>query len=151
MKKPIFFLFGIALLLSVSCKKDDAANKSKADLLINGKWKIVSSKATLSGSSSVEFDLLLFLSTCEKDGYFIFEPDGVLVSDEGITKCDAADPQQTIGTWELTQNETHLKVIGTDLDFEGEIVELTASKLVIKYATEINGLPADTETEFTNF
>jgi len=150
MKKPIFFMLGLALLLG-ACKNDNDDSNSKADLLINGKWKIVSSKATLSGSSSVEFDLLVFLSTCEKDGYFIFEPDGVLVSDEGITKCDVADPQQTIGTWVLTQNETHLKVTGTDLDFEGEIAVLTASKLVIKYATEINGLPADTVTEFENF
>ncbi len=150
MKKPIFFLLGLALLLG-ACKNDNDDSNGKADSLINGKWKIVSSKATLSGSSTVEFDLLLFLSTCEKDGYFIFEPDGVLVSDEGITKCDAADPQQTIGTWELTQNETHIKVTGTDLDFEGEIVELTASKLVIKYATDINGAPANTETEFENF
>lgn len=153
MKKPIFFLLGLALLLGASCKKDDDTAKAKADLLINGKWKIVASKATISLATggTADFDLIAFLSTCEKDGHFVFQSAGVLISDEGTTKCDPADPQQTTGTWELTQNETHLKVSGDDIDFEGEIVELTASKLVIKYTTDINGVPANTETEFENF
>lgn len=152
MKKPIFFLLGLALLLGVSCKKDDAADKPKADLLTNGKWKISASVATFSVLGTTQtLDIYALIEDCDLDNFFIFQSAGVLIADEGADRCDANEPQQVEGTWELTQNETHLKVTGTDLDFEGEIVELTASKLVIKYATEINGLPADTETEFTNF
>jgi hypothetical protein len=152
MHKPIFCLLGLILILG-ACKNDDDSSAPKATLLTNGKWKIVASKANISlaAGGTTEFDLLAFLSTCEKDGHFVFQSAGVLISDEGTTKCDPDDPQQTTGTWELTQNETYLKVSGTDLEFEGEIAELTASKLVIKYDTDINGVPAKTETEFMNF
>lgn len=152
MQKPIIYLLGLILFLG-ACKNNDDDSTPKTTLLTNGKWKIVTSKATISLATggTTEFDLLAFLSTCEKDGHFVFQSAGVLIADEGALRCDPADPQQTTGAWELTQNETHLKVSSTDLEFEAEIAELTASKLVVKYDTDINGVPAKTETEFMNF
>jgi hypothetical protein len=44
---------------------------------------------------------------------------------EGPTKCDAADPQTETGNWQLTQNETHLKVDGD----EWILQELTTTTL----------------------
>ncbi|HRI59628.1 MAG TPA: lipocalin family protein, partial [Saprospiraceae bacterium] len=88
------------------------------------------------------------LAACDKDNFVEFKADGSFVSDEGATKCNAADPQQETGTWAFAQNETHLVVAGADYDFDAEIVELTDSKIEVKYDTDLSGIVTTTTTVF---
>lgn len=139
MNKPILFLLGILLLASASaCKKDSASNTDK---LTSGKWKLASSMSSFTFNGNLQtFDVYAQLGDCQKDNTFQFNSDGTAVSDEGATKCGSNDPQQTTGTWAFAQNETHIIVAGIGYDFDAEIVELTDTKLEVKYTIDQNGI-----------
>lgn len=146
MKKPIFFLLGLVLLLA-ACNKDDEA--SKTDNLTSGKWKITASVAKFpfnGGETTV--DVYANLPACQRDNTAEFKTDGTLIADEGATRCSTNDPQQTTGTWSFAQNETHLIATGTGYNFDAEILELTGSKLRVKYDTTSGGITTTTETTF---
>ncbi len=115
-----------ALAFATSCKKDEdeksnSPAKTKTELLTSGSWKITS--LILGGT-----DLWPSQDACDKDDLAIFKTDGTYIDDEGATKCDPADPQQTTSTWKFTNNETVLEIDGD----AGTIKELTESKLVIE-------------------
>lgn len=147
MKKPIFFLLSIALFF-VACDKDDSG-ASNTDKLTNGQWKIISSvaKFTFNGIEQT-VDAFGQLPACQKDNLAEFQADGTLIADEGATKCSTNDPQQETGTWEFAQGETHIIVVSDDYDFDAEILELTDSKLRVKYETDLSGIVTTTETVF---
>ncbi|MCW5921420.1 MAG: lipocalin family protein [Saprospiraceae bacterium] len=151
MRKPIFLL--LALLSAqafVACKKDstDAPNNA----LTNGRWRAIASTATITvGTINQTVDALAMLPGCERDNFFIFQAGGTLITDEGATKCNSSAPQQTTGTWLLTQNDTRLVVASSGYNFDAEIVELNASKLRVKYTTTVSGAPASFDTTFENF
>lgn len=149
MKKPIFFLLGLGLALFFSACGKDEDNASNTDKLTSGQWKLTSSvaKFTFNGVEQT-VDAYAQLAACQKDDFAEFKADGTLVSDEGATKCSPSDPQQDNGTWALTQNETHIVVAGTDYNFDAEIVELTSSKLRVKFDTNLNGIVTTTEMVF---
>ncbi len=147
MKKPIFFLLGLALAF-VACK-DDEASKTNTEKLTSGKWQITASVAKFT-SNGVEqtVDVYAITPACRKDNTAEFKTDGSLIADEGATKCSTNDPQQETGTWTFEQNETHLHVVGTDYSFEAEILELSDSVLKVKYDTAAGGITTTTETTF---
>lgn len=147
MKKPIFFLLGLALAF-VACK-DDEASKTNTEKLTSGKWKITASvaKFTFNGIEQT-VDVYANLPACKKDNTVEFKTDGTVIADEGATKCSPTDPQEETGTWTFEQNEMHLHVVGTDYSFEAEIVELTDSVLKVKYDTTSGGITTTTETTF---
>ena len=150
MKKPILFLLGVGFALFLGACGKDEENGSKTDNLTSGKWKLSSSvaKFTFNGIEQT-VDVYAQLAACEKDNEVEFKADGTLIDDEGALKCDPADPQQEVGTWALTQNDTHLTVSGTDGDFDAEIVELTGSTLKVTYDTDLSGIVTSTVTVFT--
>ncbi|MBV6441345.1 MAG: hypothetical protein DYG98_03500 [Haliscomenobacteraceae bacterium CHB4] len=148
MKKPVFYLLGLGLALFLgACDKDSDA--SNTDKLTNGQWKITSwvAKFTFNGVDQT-VDVYAQSPACDKDDFAEFNTDGTLVLDEGATKCNPIDPQQETGTWELTQNETHLVVTSGDLSFDAEIVELTDSKLTVEYEVNQNGIVTTNEIVF---
>ncbi len=147
MKKPIFLLLSIALFF-VACDKDDNG-VSNTDNLTSGQWRIASSvaKFTFNGVEQT-VDVYGQLPDCQKDNLAEFQADGTLIADEGATKCSSNDPQEETGTWEFAQDETHIIVMSDDYDFDAEILELTDSRLRVKYNTNLNGIVTTTETVF---
>jgi hypothetical protein len=124
-KKIILFAFAAIALLS-SCKKDDATPDNTA-LITTGKWKMTAE--TTAGINTYATNL-----ACEKDNTFAFATDGKVTFDEGATKCSAADPQSTTGTWAFSGTEKK-KIIITDsgIAITCDISELTATSLKWTY------------------
>ena len=114
----------IFTLLIISCSKKDS-NLSKKDMLTSGSWKLTAVVSDDDANGSYEKDEFARFSDCYKDNYYTFQSNGVLELNEGPTKCSPADSQTETATWQLTQNETYLK-INTD---EWKLEELTISTL----------------------
>lgn len=124
-RSVLLIVFLIALL---SCK-DDEPTLSKTDLLTSKSWKL-------------EFIRLLDIESapkdCAKDNIYIFNLDKTSIEDEGPSKCDPDNSQIKKGIWDLTQNETILRLTSninssTPFSVDEQILELTTTNLKVKY------------------
>jgi hypothetical protein len=146
MKKfSTYLLVTVVGLASLSsCKKDDATTPapSKTDLLTAKSWKVTDVK--VSGQSIYNTPLF---QACDKDNLVKFNPNKTATFDEGATKCDPTSVQSRPGSWDLTSNETKLKVTDPDGDtVEGTIGTLTSTTLTV---TDPNGFAPGTPAELT--
>lgn len=145
--KKNFTLLTILMLALVfvgtSCKKDD--DKTSKDFLTAHDWKIVSS--TLGGAPIV-------IEACDLDDVITFHEDGELHFDEGATKCEETDPQETMGTWSVsdkTDPETLTLTYeenGVPAVEEYDITELTDNKMVLTIEVPFFGTIVNTFEEF---
>ena len=126
MKKTIS-LFAVALILFIpACKKDKA--QSKTELLTSRSWKIIAAVSDDDGNGSYETDDFAFFPPCFKDNFLSFNTNGQVVQDEGLTKCDVADPQTETSTWSFSNNETNITIDADTYD----LMELRSSTLKVK-------------------
>lgn len=123
MKKFIPAALVLIFLVTACSKKDKTASKS--ELLTSGTWKLIAAEEDADGNGTYETDNYVFFDDCFKDNFYTFRTNGILEMDEGPTKCSPTDPQTETGNWQLTQNETHIKI---DAD-EWILVELTNTTL----------------------
>ncbi|MGB0391683.1 MAG: lipocalin family protein [Salibacteraceae bacterium] len=153
----IFFaVIGIALLTALgSCKKDDdnggsdGTSVSKAGLLTSSGWVTTSIEATFPDPIGT-MDVFATFDDCEKDDIMIFKSDKSIVADEGATKCDPNDPQtESAGTWELTSNDTKLRIDDAGYVDEFDIITLTSSQMSIQITEYDSGLMADITYKMT--
>ncbi|MFC5271062.1 lipocalin family protein [Adhaeribacter terreus] len=158
MKNYLFLLAAASAFTFTSCgddKKEDptptpvtpAATKTQ---LISAKdWKMTKQTLNMNGSGDIDITNT-FYTACELDNLEKFAANGTYTVDEGATKCDTADSQTfTTGTWAFTSNETKIKITeGTD-ETEMEIVELTATKMVVKDSGTEQGITYTAITTFT--
>lgn len=147
MKKSILYLLGLTLVLG-ACSKD-SKNATNSDKLTDGQWRLtaLTTSFTYNGVEST-IDAYTQLADCDKDNFFVFQSGGIFISDEGATLCNPSDPQQETGTWSFTQNETHLVISGTSDDYDAEILELSDTKLRLKYNEDLNGIATTNELTF---
>lgn len=97
-KKALTLLCTLLLALvfvGTSCKKDE--EKTTKDYLVAHSWKLISVKV---GGISTTLD------ECDKDDIATFHKDKTLHFDEGPTKCDPTDPQETTGKWSISASTT---------------------------------------------
>lgn len=113
-KTSAILFISISLLSITSCKKDDdddskpaASEKSK---LTNKNFKLTDAAITLNGTAIFTY---ADLDACSKDDLTKFLDDLTGTIDEGPTKCDPADPQQTSFTWSLVSNDKQLRIDDT--------------------------------------
>lgn len=128
--------------LMVSCKKDSTAPATKSDLLTAKAWR--TTDITVSGQSVY---ISPFFEACDKDDFIRFNTNKSSTYDQGAQRCDPNDPQTQAGSWELTTNDTKLKLTDPDGDvLEGEIVTLNATTLVLRGAYDAGlGIPVTAE------
>lgn len=131
MKKQVLYLLATACVLTglSSCKKDDstAPTPTKTDMLTAKTWKITEVKVANQSVFNPPF-----FAACNKDDLTKFSANKAATFDEGSLKCDPTAPQSRTGSWDLTTNETKLKI--TDPDgavLEGTIGTLSSTTLVI--------------------
>ncbi len=128
-----------ATLFLASCSKEDdstPAPKTKTELLTTGTWKF--STATVGGTN-----VNALLQSCQKDNILTFVAVGLSGTlDEGLTKCNGADPQSSPFTWSFASGETVLN-ISTPLFTGGSntftLVSLTATELVVSQNITVGG------------
>ena len=128
MKKTLLTAIWICII-SIGCNKDDDVTAaSKKDLLTAGSWKLTAVVSDDDGDGTYETNDFINFSGCYTDNYYIFKSNGDLELNEGATKCDPADPQTDLTSWQLTNNETTL-IVNTD---SYSIEELNTSTLKLK-------------------
>lgn len=112
----------VFVFVGTSCKKDD--DKTTEDYLTAHDWKLVS--LTYGGTPEE-------LTACDLDDITTFHEDGELHIDEGATKCDEADPQETTGTWSISSS-TNPETLTVSMDgdvIEYDITEISDSRMVL--------------------
>jgi hypothetical protein len=143
--KVVTLLIAAAFLTAgiTSCrhKKDDPQPASVKEMLINKKWLATSMTidpgVDIDGDGKIDTDWMQFIEDCEKDDLTVFADDGELLTLDGAVKCgNAGNPPSH---WELSDNNTRLKVT-----FEGEtemwdIVSITATSLKVKFSYNVEG------------
>jgi hypothetical protein len=119
----------------IGCKKSSVHIKTNTELLTQSAWYFDNAKV---GGT----DVSPLLPTCQKDNILTFASNGTGILDEGPTKCNASDPQQTPFTWSFLSSETILHVstvlfTGGSSDFN--IVTLTETQFVISQNITVSG------------
>ncbi len=124
----LFVLLVAVTLMMTACNKDDEAKpKSREELLTGKSWKVTA--ITIDPALNGVTDIYAATPACENDDLLEFRVGGVLVVDEGATKCDPAEPQTSEGTWSLSEDKTQLNlIIGADISTI-TITELTETTL----------------------
>lgn len=139
MKKYLFFLpatfVALAFLFSACDKDDNPANpKSKEELIAQGTWKFKSASTSSGPYSS--------FATCQTDNVLDFNINGTAIVDEGLTKCNAADPQSVPYTWSLINNKTEVQLsapLFTDSGTMLTLVSVTETQLVVTVGVSTAG------------
>ena len=142
MKKQLRLLFVLVaanFFIFSSCHKSDStpppAPKTKTQLITQGTWKFKS--ATVGGSPYT-------FPSCQTDNILSFGTagSGTGTVDEGVTKCNAGDPQINNFTWVFQNNETEI-LLSTPLFTNGSntvtVISLTETELVLSMPVSTPG------------
>jgi hypothetical protein len=141
--------YALALLLigfvAFSCQKeadDDngGGNKTKMDLITSAAWKYDTAAIDVDGNGSTEQALPPgTILSCDRDNTITLKKDGTGTVDEGGSKCNTSDPQQTAITWQFKDNETVINIPNEIFGVSGDvkILELTETKLRITKKVDI--------------
>ncbi|MGV3540893.1 MAG: lipocalin family protein [Rufibacter sp.] len=140
--KPLYSLLLLVSFLSFSSCSDDDEGSDHAAQLVNKRW--VFTELKVSSFFGGETDLYAEMEDCEKDNQMEFQDKGVLLFDEGASKCDPNDELQTKGTWAVSGDK--LTVSGLDLGLPGSsfdinITESSATTLKGTFAGDYGGIP----------
>jgi hypothetical protein len=142
--KKVFILFGLALVVLVSCKKsNNDCNLSSASIL--GNYKITSMFETSNGQTIDVFNDSTYTEPCSKDDIFTFNSNGVFTQSEGAVSCS---PSNTFSAnWSLNSNlltltdttgGTSTSEVYTVSDFSCSSFKLTMVDSVNSYSTVIS-------------
>jgi len=142
--KLIVLLLMISVITpTLSCKKEKDENsfKTKTELITTGSWKrtaLVSTPAyDWNADGTFDTNILNTMFPCEKDNFETYQTNGMVVTDEGATKCNSSDPQTWSVTWAFGDNETKLIWDGNDVY---TLLELTETNLKFQSTFVENGV-----------
>lgn len=147
--------YTLALILigfvAFSCQKDGGddtgGTKTKTDLITSAAWKYDTAAIDLNNDGKTDQALPAgTIENCDRDNTITLKKDGTGTVDEGGSKCNASDPQQTAITWQFKNNETVINIPDTvygSISGDINILELTDTKLrLMKPIQEsIGGIP----------
>ena len=139
----IFFL--ITVVVFASCIKVDKhyipAWAKKTELITMGSWKrtaLISNPAYDWNANGVfDTNILYTMFPCEKDNFETYQSNGMVVTNEGATKCTSSDPQTWSVTWSFDNNATKLIWDGNDVY---TLLELTETTLKFQSTFTENGM-----------
>jgi hypothetical protein len=125
----ILFLSCFTILLLGACSKDTPENE-KTDPLenITGKYfirKSVTSNPAYplgNGTSSTDMYRDYFKDECVLDDLRYFKPDGILIYDNGATKCHDLEDQSSEQHWTFLENQTKLETLVGPVRDTGKIL-----------------------------
>lgn len=124
LKSAAALLF-ICTLAVIGCKKDDP---SPVEILTAGTcWKMT----LLEGFDKTNnVWAAVPIEDCQADDCFSFKTDQTFTVEEGAAKCNPNDPQQSKGTWSLSDDGKKLSLSDSSNTDVGTIIELKEGKLV---------------------
>ncbi|WP_205501454.1 hypothetical protein [Rufibacter psychrotolerans] len=136
----LLLLFCGALLLT-GCSDDDDSTPSREEMLVNKRWQITG--LTISSLLGT-IDYYEESEPCMRDNYVEFKPGGVLLMNEGLSKCNASDAQEAEGRWSLNGNVLHLEGVGDPLslpvdELDLDIKEMSSTEMSAEFETTFSG------------
>lgn len=134
MNKTITLLILSSLLFATSCSKDE--ENPNAELLSSTAWKIVAGSI-----GGFEEDL----DDCDFDDRYYYHSDGTYEYNNGAEKCFSDDPEEIIGTWELTEDGAQIHIVAGGDDRNVDIIELTETRLVWETSSFLGALRQEFE------
>jgi hypothetical protein len=136
-----------SVLILSGCKKDKA--EAPNDILQQGKWRWSElSFHFYVNDVLTDVTRLDDLDSCTRDNYFLFQPDDVLIMDEGPMKCDSSSPQEIHGTWKLSANGKQF-IMGADNSTENQTFEIvTLNTSVFKIASDLTFFDSSLQMNF---
>lgn len=141
--------------LFTACKKSDSGGGGNGGsaVLTSGKWKIISSSSVIDypviGKQTV--DAFSTIQDCQKDNLYIFNTDNTTTTDEGLTKCNSSDPQSYVsGTYSLSSDSKTLVVTASGRTVTSDVLTLSSSSMILKYATNDNNIDVVTTTTYSH-
>jgi hypothetical protein len=132
MKHTTFTIALVAMLFS--CSKSNPDDPAREQALTTGSWKLTAYATDNDKDGTYEENTFAMIADCQKDNLFTFQSGGVLVQDEGPTKCGTNYPQSVNSTWSFLDNRSKLKWGTTTYQIE----ELTQSSLILKTSVPYN-------------
>lgn len=138
-KSLTLITISIILVTFSACRKDD--EKTTKDFLTDGQWKVTDIELnpgieTVPGLPPIKdvYDFV-FTEDCNKDDLIIFNDDGTITEDEGLTKCDPNDPQSvTENTWTMNEEETTISATFFGID-SGSANILILNENIFQFST----------------
>ena len=147
----LIMIASISTFFSCKSKDDTLPSKTRTELLTTGTWKytasIISPAYDYYGTGNPVTDIFSIMLPCEKDDFETYKTGGIWEYNEGPTKCDASYPQVFTDSWRFDANETKLFVGAV----ECTILELSDTKLKLRYSFEDNGVTYTEEDSYQHF
>ncbi|MDX1910024.1 MAG: lipocalin family protein [Saprospiraceae bacterium] len=124
-RKTVVFALLVCVLAAVGCKKEKL---TPTEMLTAGTcWQVILLEGYEPGA---ELWVSVPVEDCLADNCFSFQADQSFKVDEGAAKCDANDPQSSVGAWSISEDGKKLALTDDTEVTIGDVVELTKEKLV---------------------
>jgi hypothetical protein len=143
MRNKLFILTIIAIAF-LGCKKNDSSASSggttKTTLITQQSWKFDNAGLDPNKDGTIDADVSSQVPACLKDNTVSFSSNGAGTVDEGVSKCDIADPQTLPFTWNFTSNETQVNINGNAIAGKGgqyKLITLTNTQLSLSKDTTV--------------
>jgi hypothetical protein len=127
--KALFF----CLLASCASSDEKAGNGDLRSELIDKDWKLAEATVTpaISLDGTAVTDWYSTMSPCSRDDLVRFKGDGKLMLNDGATKCNASDPQITIGAWEIDNQSKQVVLHALDGTVTWTVLEHRGDRLKV--------------------
>jgi hypothetical protein len=139
----------ITNVVFTSCDKEsdpDPQTSPKADYISASPWKYENAGIDNDKNGTIDVALSVLVpgavQACRTDNILTFKKDNTGITDEGTTKCNAADPQSTNFNWSFADNETNLNISNNTfpiLNGKSRIVTLNETAFALSRDTTLGG------------
>lgn len=127
----------IFILGLTACSKSSDTNQpintipqaTKKELLTLKAWKYASwtvAPPVKDTAGKLVSDVLNYKPACEQDDIIVFYANGNVSFDQGLSQCDATQPQSVLNTWALLTNDTEISISGNK--YRVDLISLDSMK-----------------------
>jgi len=162
MRKLLFAVAGLALF-TASCKKEDPIDTSKTKYLMDDYWRLTKSIyiSDISDPLNLGSDIYPDMMACVKDNFMKFNTASTYTVYDHYVKCSPGDPDTREFFWQLSNNETHLKIFADPalpdetVYLQGDMTYRSIDTFILTYTTfdedtEITSRTTNTYVKFDN-
>lgn len=136
LQKFALLLLAVSTVSLTACKDDDdddndvpVVQLTASQKLIAKNYRVTADVLVANGQTE---DFFVDYDDCEKDDITDFREGGVLVEDEGPTKCDPNDDQTEVLMWSLSDNDKKLTVFDNLFSLTVDIITNNGTTLIIE-------------------
>jgi hypothetical protein len=154
--KSICFLAILSLLVFTSCEKD-VEYKTRTEYLTKSKcnkWYLeYATVSTVVDGQQISERLTQYIPYCMEDNSISFKPEGSVVVNEGMIKCDeGANEPLAAGSWQLLNMERQLRatIPNLPINIDFDVVQLDEKYLKLQWKDIYLNTPSTFEAIFSH-